>query len=127
MLQVSKLQSHVMPVPLLHSQLHTQLSQWIHPQDKRHLLGFSENVAAILQSKSACLSQWLSYLSHRDCQARSHMERLSYFVNNPKITPEIFYQPLIRQFLMAWEGVEVLFGLEQDSDTVGECATKNLT
>ena len=40
------------------------------------------------------------------------MERLSYFVNNPKITPEIFYQPLIRQFLMAWEGMEVLLTLD---------------
>ncbi|NJR62835.1 MAG: hypothetical protein HC769_31030 [Cyanobacteria bacterium CRU_2_1] len=54
------------------------------PQDQRHLQGFCENVAAILQAQSACLSHWLPYLSHRDCQARSHMERLNYFVHNFK-------------------------------------------
>jgi hypothetical protein len=36
-----------MSPPLLHSQLHTQLSQWITPTDKRRLIGFAENVAAI--------------------------------------------------------------------------------
>jgi hypothetical protein len=48
------------------------------PKDQRHLQVFSENVAAILQDQSACLSHWLPYLSHRQCEARSHMERLSY-------------------------------------------------
>ncbi len=40
------------------------------------------------------------------------MERLSYFVNNAKITPEIFDQPLIGQFLKAWEGMDVLLTLD---------------
>ncbi len=90
------LQPKALPMtpPLLYSQLHAQLSQWIAPKDKRHLVGFAENVAAILQSESGCLSRWLSFLSHRDCKARSHMERLNYFVHNPKITAEIFYAPL---------------------------------
>jgi len=44
---------------LLYLQLLEQLSQWIKPQDKRHLQGFAEIVAAILQSQSACLSHWL--------------------------------------------------------------------
>lgn len=101
-----------MTPPLLYSQLHAQLSQWIQPKDKRHLVGFAENVAAILQSQSGCLSRWLSYLSHRDCQARSHMERLSYFAHNPKITAEIFYAPLVRQFLKAWEGMSILLTLD---------------
>jgi hypothetical protein len=86
-----------MSVPQLNSQLQTQLSQWIYPQDQRHLQVFCENVAAILQAQSACLSHWLPYLSHRDCQARSHMERLHYFVHNPKITAETFYFPLLQQ------------------------------
>ena len=34
---------------------HTQLSQWINPKDKRHLRAYTENIAAILQSKSGCL------------------------------------------------------------------------
>jgi hypothetical protein len=93
-----------MLAPLLYLQLFEQLSQWIKPQDKRHLQGFAEIVAAILQSQSACLSHWLPYLSHRDCQARSHLERLSYFVHNPKITAEIFYAPLIKHFLSVWSG-----------------------
>lgn len=101
-----------MPTPLLHTQLKAQLSQWIIPQDKRHLDGFSENVAAILQSKSACLSHWLTYLSHRNCQARSQMERLSYFVHNPKITAEIFYEPLVREFLKAWADTSVILTLD---------------
>jgi hypothetical protein len=93
-----------MLAPLLYLQIFEQLSQWIKPQDKRHLQGFAEIVAAILQSQSACLSHWLPYLSHRDCQARSHLERLSYFVHNPKITAETFYAPLIKHFLSVWSG-----------------------
>lgn len=101
-----------MSTPLLHRQLHNQLSQLIQPEDKRHLAVFSENVAAIVLSGSGCLSRWIQFLSHRDCQARSHMERLSYFVNNAKITPERFYHPLLRQFLSAWEGMDVLLTLD---------------
>lgn len=101
-----------MPVPHLYRQLQEQLSQWITPQDQRHLQVFCENVAAILQAQSGCLSHWLPYLSHRDCQARSHMERLSYFVHNPKITPETFYHPLLRQFLKAWEGTAMTLTLD---------------
>lgn len=101
-----------MPSPLLHRQLHTQLSQWITPTDKRHLVGFAENVAAILQAQSGCLSHWLSYLSHRGCQARSHMERLSYFIHNPRVTPEVFYAPLLKQFLKAWSGMPMILTLD---------------
>jgi len=101
-----------MSTPLLHRQLQEQLSQFIHPKDKRHLRVFSENVAAILLSESSCLSRWIKYLTHRDCQARSHLERLSYFVNNPNIIPETFYHPLLRQFLSAWEGMGVLLTLD---------------
>lgn len=79
-----------MAIPLLYSQLQPQLSQWITPKDQRHLQVFSENVAAILQAQSACLAHWLTYLSHRNCKARSHMERLSYFVHNPKIKADTF-------------------------------------
>ncbi len=46
-----------MSTPLLYSQLPTQLSQWITPTDKLHLLGFTENVAAIVQIESGCLSR----------------------------------------------------------------------
>jgi hypothetical protein len=101
-----------MSTPQLYRQLQTQLSQWISPQDQRHLQVFCENVAAILQAQSASLSHWLPYLSHRDCQARSHMERLSYFVHNPKITAETFYHPLLRQFLSAWQGMAVTLTLD---------------
>jgi hypothetical protein len=101
-----------MPTPLLHSQLYAQLSQWITPTDKRHLIGFAENVAAIVQAESGCLSHWLDYLSHRCCKARSHMERLSYFVHNPKITSETFYVPLLKQFLQAWAGMAMTLTLD---------------
>ena len=77
-----------MQMPHLYLQLQQQLRQWIKPKDKRHLQGFAESVAAILQSGSASLSHWLPYLSHRECQARSQMERLSYFVHNPHIIAE---------------------------------------
>lgn len=79
-----------MKIPLLYRQLQQQLRQWVQPKDQRHLQGFSEIVAAILQSKSACLGEWIAYLGHRDCQARAHMERLSYFVHNKQITAERF-------------------------------------
>jgi len=101
-----------MPVPQLYRQLQAQLSQWICPQDQRHLQVFCENVAAILQAQSACLSHWLPYLSHRDCKARSHMERLNYFVHHPKITAETFYFPLLRQVLSAWKGMSMTLTLD---------------
>lgn len=101
-----------MSIPQLYRQLQTQLSQWIVPKDQRHLHGFCENVAAILQAQSACLSHWLPYLSHRDCQARSHMEHLNYFVHNAHINAETFYVPLLKQFLRAWEGMAMLLTLD---------------
>jgi hypothetical protein len=112
MLQVAKQQSKRMSTPLLHRQLHEQLSQFIHPQDKRHLEVLAENVASILLSESGCLSHWIKFLKHRDCKARSHMARLSYFVNNPRITAQTYYYPLIRQFLAAWEGMEAILTLD---------------
>ena len=93
-----------MQMPHLYLQLQTQLRQWIKPKDKRHLQGFAEVVAAILQSQSGCLSHWLPYLSHRSCKARSQMERLNYFVHNPQITAETFYIPLLKHFLQAFAG-----------------------
>lgn len=93
-----------MPTPHLYHQLLEQLRQWINPQDQRHLQGFAEVIAAILQSQSACLSRWLPYLSHRDCKARSHMERLNYFVHNKHICAQTFYAPLLKQFLQAFTG-----------------------
>lgn len=90
----------------------TQLRQWVNPKDKRHLQGFAETVAAILLSQSACLGHWIAYLGHRDCQARSHMERLSYFVHNTAITAERFYVPLLRQALQAFEGTAVILTLD---------------
>ena len=101
-----------MQVALLHHQLSEQLGQWIVPQDKRHLRGFSEVVAAILQSQSASISHWLPFLSHRSCQARSHMARLSYFVRNPNLTCSLFYGPLVRHFLELWEGEDLKLTLD---------------
>jgi len=72
------------------SQMFTQMSQWIAPIDRRHLQGYAEAVSAILQSGSGCPSHGLPYLSHRDCQARSHLERLHYFLHNQSITAETF-------------------------------------
>jgi hypothetical protein len=101
-----------METPLLYRQLQDQLRQWVRPKDQRHLQGFSEIVAAILQSKSACLGEWITYLRHRDCQARAHMERLSYFVHNQQITAERFYEPILRYVLPAFVGESVLLTLD---------------
>lgn len=101
-----------MEPPRLYRQLHEQFSQWIVPKDQRHLQGFAEIVAAILQSQSACLSHWLPFLTHRHCQARSHLERLRYFVHNRQLDWETFYAPLLRQFLQAFEGEAVTLTLD---------------
>jgi len=91
-------------MPALYLQLMEQLRQWIVSEDKRHLTVFSEIIAAILLSSSASLHHWLPWLVHRNCNARSHMERLSYFVNNPRITAATFYEPLLKHFLTNfWE------------------------
>ncbi len=104
--------SSPMPTPHLYRQLLEQLRQWINPKDQRHLQGFAEVIAAILQSQSACLSRWLPYLSHRDCKARSHMERLNYFVHNEHICAPTFYAPLLKQFLQAFAGAALELTLD---------------
>ena len=93
-----------MTTPQLHRQLFEQLRQWITPEDRRHLQGCAEIVGAILQSQSACLRHWLPYFSHRNSQARSHLERLSYFVHNRAITAETFYAPVVKHLLQNWVG-----------------------
>lgn len=101
-----------MEVPLLYRQLQDQLRQWVQPKDQRHLQGFAEMLAAILQSGSACLGKWLPSLSHRDCQARAHLERLSYFLHNQQISAERFYDPMLRHVLAALAGESVLLTLD---------------
>lgn len=101
-----------MKAPLLYRQLQDQLRQWVKPKDQRHLQGFAELVAAILHSESACLGEWLPYLSHRACKARAHMERLSYFVHNKQINAERFYDPLLHHALQAFAGEAVLLTLD---------------
>lgn len=101
-----------MQSPHLYRQLIDQFRQWITPQDQRHLQGFSEAVAAILQSQSACLNHWLPFLSHRDCTARSHLERLRYLLHNQDIDAQTFYVPLLRQFLQAFAGEALLLTLD---------------
>ncbi len=96
-----------MSTPQLHRQLLDQISQWIIPKDQRHLKNCAEIVAAILQSESACLAHWIPYLTHRNCQARAQMQRLSYFIHNPAICQEIFYLPLVKHFLQEWKGQEL--------------------
>jgi hypothetical protein len=101
-----------METPLLYRQLQDQLSQWVQPKDTRHLQGFAEIVAAILQSGEACLGRWIPYLSHRDCQARAHMGRLSYFLHNEQITAERYYEPMLRHLLSAFAGEAILLTLD---------------
>jgi len=40
------------------------------------------------------------------------MDRLSYFLHNPQITADIFYEPLLRQALSAFAGSEVILTLD---------------
>lgn len=101
-----------MTTPPLYRQLFDQLRQWVKPEDRRHLQGYAEIISAILQSGSACLSHWLPYLSHRPCQARSHLERLSYFIHNRAIVAERFYGPVVRYLLQAWAGQQMLLVLD---------------
>jgi Transposase DDE domain len=101
-----------MATPQLYRQLLEQLGQWLVPKDFRHLKNCAEIVAAILESESACLAHWIPYLSHRHCQARSHMERLSYFMNNPAISEQVFYEPLLAQFLQEWTEQELILVMD---------------
>jgi Transposase DDE domain len=101
-----------MEPPRLYRQLQDQLRQWVMPKDQRHLQGFAEIIAAILHSQSACFGKWIPYLGHRDCQARAHIERLSYFVHNEHITAERFYDPLLRHVLAVFAGESILLTLD---------------
>jgi hypothetical protein len=101
-----------METPHLYRQLQDQLSQWVKPKDQRHLQGFAEILGAILQSGEACLGRWIPYLSHRDCGARAHMGRLSYFLHNPQITAERYYEQILRHLLAAFAGEAILLTLD---------------
>jgi hypothetical protein len=101
-----------METPLLYRQLMTQLSQWVNPKDVRHLQGVCEAVAAILQSQQASPARWLPYLSHRDCGARAHLERLQYLLENPHISVERFYQPLLSGLLATLADTAVTLALD---------------
>ncbi len=101
-----------METPLLYRQLQDQLRQWVRPVDQRHLQVFAEILAAILQSSSGVLGKWIPYLSHRNCQARAHLERLSYFLHNQQIKAERFYEPMLHHVLAALAGEEVLLTLD---------------
>lgn len=101
-----------METPLLYRQLQDQLRQWVCPVDQRHLQVFSEILAAILQSGSGVLGKWIPYLAHRNCQARAHLERFSYFLHNQQITAERFYQPMLRHVLNAFAAEAVLLTLD---------------
>ena len=101
-----------MDTPLLYRQLQDQLSQWVQPKDQRHLQGFVEIVAAVLQSGEACLGRWIPDLSHRNCGARAHMGRLSYFLHNPQITAERYYEPILGHLLSTFAGEAMLLTLD---------------
>ncbi|MBW4540822.1 MAG: transposase [Myxacorys chilensis ATA2-1-KO14] len=101
-----------MKTPLLYRQLQDQLRQWVRPVDQRHLQVFSEILAAILQSGSGVLGKWIPYLGHRNCQARAHLERLSYFLHNQQINAERFYEPMLHHVLTAFAGETVLLTLD---------------
>jgi hypothetical protein len=90
----------------------TQLSQWVHAKEVRHLQGVCEAVGAILQSQPAAPARWLPYLSHRPCGARAHLERLRYLLENPHISAERFYQPLLQQVLAAFAHTTVTLALD---------------
>jgi hypothetical protein len=96
----------------LYLQLSEQLSQFITPKDRRHLQVFSELIGAILMSGSACMSHWTPFLSHRNCKARSHLERISYFLKNSAIDSQTFYEPLLQFFLHAWQGKSMTLVLD---------------
>ena len=101
-----------METPLLYRQLQDQLSQWVQPKDQRHLQGFVEIVAAVLPSGEACLGRWIPDLSHRNCGARAHMGRLSYFLHNPQITAERYYEPILGHLLSTFAGEAMLLTLD---------------
>ena len=89
---------------LLYRQLLEQFCQCLCAKDKRHLENFSEIVAGIVLSGSACLTHWLPFLSHRKCQARAHLARLQYFLNNPRVDVREYYETLLKQSLSEWAG-----------------------
>lgn len=101
-----------MTPPPFYRQLLAQLSQWLTPKDKRHLDNFSEIVAAILLSGSACLTHWLPFLSHRTCQARAHLARLQAFLNNDRVDLRGYYETLLTQSIEAWSGAELALVLD---------------
>jgi hypothetical protein len=91
-----------MDTTLLYRQLMDQLSQWVTPKDVRHLQRVSEVVGTILQSQEVCPTLWLPHLSHRDCSARAHLERIHYLLENPQLCAERFYSPLLQKVLSAF-------------------------
>jgi hypothetical protein len=99
-------------MPHLYRDLSDQLSQWLQPKDRRHLQVYAEILGGLLSSGSACPSHWLPFMSHRDCSARAHLERLSYFLNNPEIDLSRYYAPIVRALLQEWTGQPMILTLD---------------
>ena len=89
-----------------------QLSQWVNAKEVRHLQGVGEAVGAILQSQQAAPARWLPYLSHRRCGARAQLEPLQYLLENPHISAERFYQPLLQRVFAAFAHTAVTLALD---------------
>jgi len=51
-------------------------------------------------------------LPHRDCGARALVGRLSYFLHNPQITAERYYEPILRHLRSAFAGEAILLTLD---------------
>jgi hypothetical protein len=81
-------------------------------EDHRHLRMYGEILVGLLSSGSACPSYWLPFISHRFCSACAHLERLSYFLNNPEIDLSHYYAPIVRALLQEWAGQPIVLTLD---------------
>lgn len=58
------------------------------------------------------LGKWIPYLTHRNCSARAHLERLAYLLHNDHISAERFYIPLLQALLQGFEETALILVLD---------------
>ena len=98
--------------PYLYETLLSVLSQHAKWCDRRHRQTLASMMVGLISSKTVSLGAWAPFVVSRARYAQSIVRRFRRGLDNPRITPESLYGPLIEQALVSWMGKRVYVALE---------------
>src|SRR5467141_4355483 len=98
--------------PYLYDTLLQVLGQHAKWLDMRHRQTLAWMIVGLISSKTVSLGAWAPFVVSRARYAQSIVRRFRRGLDNPRITPESLYGPLIEQALVSWMGKRVYVALE---------------